>query len=227
MRRNPYIWSKLPKMKTIIYSICFLLMVISCTKKTTNIIPGTLSNGKISGTVILAEDANVYSTNRNQGVTVSIPELNLTTQTDSSGLYSFSNIPQGTYSINFQIQGFGDFKIFNLNCYGGGEINPVLVYLYKNPTYTFNNLSANASIDPGIYDTVYNLKIDFNLNGWFNLSPTGIVALGLTPDFSINDKSCLSAIEIESSSNTNNSVYLTFTDFVTVLRFLGVKIKGT
>ncbi len=193
-------------------------MLFSCTKESIKNIQ-VPSNGKISGRVILST-RNFYFTNESQGVSVNIPELNQTTQTDSSGLYIFRNIPQGTYTLCFQKQGFGDLMIFNVNCYGNGEVNPDVIHLYNNPTYTFYDLYVHPN------DTNYNLSVGFNTHDPDQVTMQAVMAFGLTPDFSINDKSCLYICAISSiHDNSHNFTYVNYSDLVILLEYMGKETK--
>lgn len=58
--------------------------------------------GILSGSVTSAETRNAL-----QGAAVAVPSLNLTTLTDSSGAFSFQNVPAGTHEVVVNYTGFG------------------------------------------------------------------------------------------------------------------------
>ncbi len=59
-------------------------------------------SGKISGKVTFQHDVALHRTS------VSIARLTLTTVTDESGNYQFSNVPNGVYTVLFHLEGFAD-----------------------------------------------------------------------------------------------------------------------
>lgn len=61
------------------------------------------TNGKISGTVYLGSDNTVL-----HQVSIKVVELKLTTVTDTDGVFQFSNVPAGKYTITAHQEGFRD-----------------------------------------------------------------------------------------------------------------------
>ncbi len=212
-------------MKTAILYFSVILLMLSCTKETivTHTSP---SDGILTGRVIIA---NIPDPLAKMGVRVSLPDINMSTLTDSNGLYTIKNIPMGTYSILFQKEGCADFRIFNYISYGKGEIKYPVTVLYKNPVFTFDSLVTSPKKVirvPG--DTGYFVGIDFSFNNPDKSEMSGALVFGIKPDVALNNSNCLLSTAYSPIPN-NPNVYSNYdiTEFVRSLRYMGLHPGGT
>ncbi len=144
-------------------------------------------------------------------------------------MYSFSNNPIGTYTFVFEKPGFGDYKIFNFNSLGAGEADVNQVNLYRNPDYLFYDLTEiPALVIATDGSNRYYLDVDFKKNDPKHTDMQGVLAFGMTPDFSLNDNSCI-FVYIYYNIDPTRDLLLTIdiTEFARILSFSGVTIKGT
>ncbi len=72
------------------------------------------NTGRIEGLVL-----NVQTGLGIPGVLVKITELDITSKTDSIGIYRFDSVPAGTYSISFLSTGYGRTVLLNVNIESG------------------------------------------------------------------------------------------------------------
>ena len=117
--------------KTIIMkflAFCLTLVLFAACNKSDYIpVHGGGSNGKekIIGTVYLFDDlANAAPA---YDMTVSIDGTAFTTSTDSSGKYSFKDVPAGTYNLTYSKTGYGTYRLDTFHLVYNANDTPAVV----------------------------------------------------------------------------------------------------
>ncbi|NNV56413.1 hypothetical protein GD597_13160 [Panacibacter sp. KCS-6] len=117
-----------------------IALAVACNKS--DFVPNGGSNEKLNGSVKLYDDlGNPIISN---GMTVSLQGTSYSTVTDSSGKYSFKNLPFGTYTLVFTKQGFGTYKLDTFRFADNFSDTPVLApekILGAMATTSISNLS--------------------------------------------------------------------------------------
>jgi hypothetical protein len=67
-------------------------------------------------------------------ITISIDGTNFKTNPDSTGWWSFKDLPSGIYTLTFTKEGFAPYKLFNQQFVGGGELVLGIIKLARIPT---------------------------------------------------------------------------------------------
>lgn len=122
----------------------FLISSSSCNKKDECEYPN-LTEGEISGSVLLFDDFQGALDKSGMAVTVLYSDPLLIDTTDSNGNYSFSNLPFGNYTLSYSKEGYGTYfsTVAHLNdCKLVTEV-PVF-YLGKRSTTTISSFSAEV-----------------------------------------------------------------------------------
>lgn len=133
-----------------VYLISVLLVTsifISCNNSETPLSPAGINYGFIKGKVhsrTETTDINSTDTMDYYGFAVQINGTTHRTITDSSGNWSFSNIPEGSYSICFKKGGYSDYMqtgvIVNKN-----DTLDFPIYLYKHTNSRMSNLTYSLT----------------------------------------------------------------------------------
>ncbi len=217
-------------MKTVFSCFALLLVLFSCTRETHDVLE-LPANGKIRGQAVLVENNNFYAYNASQGIKVSIEGTGMTTITDSAGLYSFNNLPFGSYTVSFSKPGYGSTKIFNLSCYGNGEVDVNRTLVCKYPAYGFYHLLPSSySIGKPSGDTSYHLTLDIFCKdevGTTIDNISAILAFGLEKDFTLDDKSCLYFTQLNYiNPNSATGLNIEYTEFVKIIKYWRLYMKG-
>jgi hypothetical protein len=105
---------------------------------------GPLLTGNLEGSVILYHDYGAQFKNFS-GVTVSLEGSSLSTQTDSLGWWTLTDVQTGTYSVCLKKDGFFTEKHYGIQFVGGGTYYlPDYDRLTELPTYSFTGLKCTS-----------------------------------------------------------------------------------
>lgn len=116
-----------------------LVFLLGCDKYENNI----FYMGNIVGFVNLKDETG-NEVDDKSGVIVSIEGLNISANTNEDGRFEFSNVPAGTYNINYNKIGYGSYKRFGFQFIGGNI--PALLYettLYEQPKTEIKSLDVS------------------------------------------------------------------------------------
>jgi hypothetical protein len=121
------------KVLTCVLSLYLVLFMCGCSDDDNDAPAGSGSLGNLAGKVIITDSSNHYTTTFD-GVNVHLEGTGYNTLTDSSGQWSFNNIPSGAYTANVAKSGFGLMRLFGISVDGNGTNYAPTAYLYKVPT---------------------------------------------------------------------------------------------
>jgi hypothetical protein len=96
------------------------------------------TNCAISGYASLRES---FGENTNIRVVANSPYGQSVTQSGEGGLYMFTGLGNGTYSLNFQKEGYGDVKMYNIQLFGNDTARVGQVSLFKKYNFPMPILS--------------------------------------------------------------------------------------
>jgi hypothetical protein len=115
----------------------------------TNRNPGL--TGNIAGYIYLADTSGLQR--GSAGITLSIASTQYSTMTDSSGKWTFNNLPIGTYDIRASKPGYGKMHWFGIKVTGFGTYYVPSTILGEIPSYEIilDSARAQANGSPGIY----------------------------------------------------------------------------
>lgn len=118
------------------------ILAAACSSITGTIEPD--ESGVLSGYVRLMDTAIVGT--HSEGVVVSIPSLGSTARTDSTGQWTMTGMPIGTYEVEATKQGYGRMKWFDVHVTGPGTYYLQTVTMYPTPTWHLylDSISSNA-----------------------------------------------------------------------------------
>lgn len=167
--------------------LVLLALATSCTKE----IEYNLLKGNLEGVVYSNGDYSDISAK----VLLEGNDLSKTTTTNSSGWYSFTGLPTGTYNLKFSQEGFSTFYIYGFPFIGGDSITETVpfVNLAQLPNASVSDLTMTMSVD-----TTYirNYKIVNKTIDW-------------TADFFVNDSSSVRYMAyLSSNANVSYKNYL-------------------
>ena len=96
------------------------ILIAACSKNSSHhsiavpdLIQAEKTRGNISGRILLYDGENIAATD-NSGITVSIDNNTVTTQTGADGRWTLDSIPKGTYDISYSKPGYGTGKIMGI-----------------------------------------------------------------------------------------------------------------
>ena len=96
------------------------ILIAACSKNSSHhsiavpdLIQAEKTRGNISGRILLYDGENIAATD-NSGITVSIDNTTVTTQTGADGRWTLDSIPKGTYDISYSKPGYGTGKIMGV-----------------------------------------------------------------------------------------------------------------
>ena len=96
------------------------ILIAACSKNSSHhsiavpdLIQAEKTRGNISGRILLYDGENIAATD-NSGITVSIDNTTVTTQTGADGRWTLDSIPKGTYDISYSKPGYGTGKIMGI-----------------------------------------------------------------------------------------------------------------
>jgi len=125
-----------------------LLFLLGCDKKKENI----FLEGNIVGFVNLVDETGNEVEDKS-GVNISIEGLTSSAKTNEDGRFELSNVPAGTYNIIYNKTGYGSYKRFSFQFFGGNI--PAMLYettLYEQPKIEIK------SLDISFNDNVVNIS---------------------------------------------------------------------
>ena len=136
---------------------CFFALLLMGCSKGNSVRPAGPAKQKIIGAVNLYDDLN--NSLSPDGMTVSIDGTAFSAITDSSGKYTFSNVPFGTYTLSFSKAGYGTYRLDTFYHVQNINDTPTIVprdALGEISTTTVTNLEVSVTgdtvkINPGIY----------------------------------------------------------------------------
>jgi hypothetical protein len=96
------------------------ILIAACSKNSSHhtiavpdLIQAEKTRANISGRILLYDGENIAATD-NSGITVSIDNSTVTTQTGADGKWTLDSIPKGTYDISYSKPGYGTGKIMGI-----------------------------------------------------------------------------------------------------------------
>ena len=166
-----------------------LQCLTSCKKEDKKLPSDVISNttpvtGGVIGFVKLYEDVDKPMASF-AGVTISILGANLTASSDVNGKFTIENIPQGTYKIKYEKQGF-DYWMQQVYITGNGTVELAIRNLFKLPS--LNEQVYTFTYDGYIVaDSSYNFTATFNSSSFIITKTTLVTPFSTKVDVNITD----------------------------------------
>ncbi|HUI29020.1 MAG TPA: carboxypeptidase regulatory-like domain-containing protein [Candidatus Acidoferrales bacterium] len=110
-------------------------LVAGCKRPDNAVGPTTGTTGSLVGNIDLMQQDRTFAGN-GEGVQVSIQGTSLSTTTDTSGYFKFSDLKAGTYRIIFHKSGFGTAELESYQFVPNDTFSPVVFQiLFQIPSY--------------------------------------------------------------------------------------------
>ena len=134
-------------MKLLLLSGSFILILFSTSCSSTDDRPVAATAASISGSVILYNESTTMIDKSNMIVSVLGSTPLISTLTDSDGKFVLTNVPFGTYTLDYTKSGFGTYKKFGVVHGTNGQATslPSIPSLGQVSTTSITGLTASTS----------------------------------------------------------------------------------
>ncbi|MCF8373097.1 MAG: carboxypeptidase-like regulatory domain-containing protein [Bacteroidales bacterium] len=202
--------------KLSIFLVLICPILFSCSKDE----PITSFEGNLIGYVGLVDEFSRYMPD-NSGVKVSINNQDISTYSNEEGYFEIENLVSGTYTFQFEKEGFGTVMQYNYQ-FVGGEIPGVLdkALLFKLPIVEVDSVSIFERHNPPYYihQTFVNCYFSRNIGQWVrffvndsaNVSQNHIICGGMNyvdPDIEPNFKVAVAYIQIPDYMKISGKIF--------------------
>jgi len=145
---------------------------------------GPILTGAMSGFIYLVDQNDSLLANRS-GAVVTIGGTNFSATTDSTGKWTISNVPTGTYTITFAKSGYDSFLIPSQQFVGGGSLSLPDLYLVQKQTFQVTSETVKDSLIQAYNENVLSV-IDSISEPEYTTGKRVAIFIGTTPSVSSN-----------------------------------------
>jgi len=112
------------KRNTLLILSLILLGTFACSKDS-SIEPDPITKANIVGSVNLYDEGTLPMDNAGMTVTIEGSSPQISTTTDQDGKFRLMDVPYGDYSLRYEKEGYGTYRLFNLAHFGGNDFTSI------------------------------------------------------------------------------------------------------